>query len=120
MGFYIKDNYFIATRITGPRHNFLGLQFCDHLISPDNVVVDVIENKESRVNSEAVKAEVMAGMELISRAIKMDYFVTAIRIYSDDSPTPGVYTFLTRCIVFRLHRFPDDYTNKTAILEAPR
>ena len=119
MGYHLRDGFFIATRITGPTHNFLGLKFCDRFVPPDDFVFDVIENEEKRITREQVTTEVMAGLELVNRQLETNYHIKEIRVFSDDSPTVGVYGFLTRCIVYRLYRFPNDYVAKGSRLELP-
>ena len=107
MGFYSKDGYYIATRITGPWHNFLGLMFSNDAVPADSVVVDVVQEERFRIDLAQIKREVMAGVESINEKYGTKYHVSGIRAFSDDSPTLGVYEYLTVCIVSRLFKISE-------------
>lgn len=111
MQFVFDGTYHQAIRITGPKHNLLGL--C--LGNGQAVIITRLPpqaGQAERIDEQAVLAQVTAGLSEINHQLGTFYTLSAIRFLATDTPCTYSYKELTRKIIARLH-------NRQAFLEIP-
>jgi len=94
-------DWYRASRVTGPTHNLLGLEFGSS--AHDVEVVAHPGKGQSLLDPEAVLREVQLGIGDANSVLKSDYSILRIEFVLDDSGPVEVYRWLARLIVERLH-----------------
>ena len=100
---YIYDGQFYkAVKITGPKHNLLGISFgkCD---CPE-ILALCKENDEIIIDESDVLSQVKNGIEKINEELGTEYSVSQIQFVPSDTPSKVIYDELTQEIVKRLHK----------------
>lgn len=104
MQFIRSASWFKVTRITGPSHNLLALEFCE----PDRKSEIVVESLPS-IGSEPpalladdLRRHVAQGVAEANREFGTNYLVKRIQFVPNDSPPPEIYRYLAHSIVERL------------------
>jgi hypothetical protein len=103
MQFVFDGKFYKAIKITGPRHNMLGLV----LDKNSNHEIDVIALRSSKdesnnISSLDVKDQVLSGVEAINHKFGVKYTVEKIQFVSSDTPSESVYKELTIEILKRI------------------
>jgi len=97
---FIKDGeVYKVIRITGPTHNIVGLVFSDIPNCEINVVPLGEKTEISKISAEAVKKQVIEGLELINSELGLQYKIKEIQFDPSDSPSKCIYKELTMEIV---------------------
>ncbi|CAN7521517.1 hypothetical protein [Polaromonas sp. LjRoot131] len=100
MNFQQIGEYLVATRITGPTHNMLQLQFASHPNSSPSIdVLPGVGPNQGALNSQEVLRQVIAGVEAANIEFKCDYRVGRVRFVENDSRPESVYKELAAFIV---------------------
>ena len=78
MGFFIKDNIYRITRITGSQDNILGVVFDDKNNSDNNIEViewdfPNIDKSRIRTSKKEVLEQVLSGLEWVNQALGTNY-----------------------------------------------
>src|SRR5438105_4060843 len=104
---FIKEkNIYKVIKITGPKHNLLGLSFCGNI---DKNNIEIIElpistNEKQQISSSVIKAQVCAGIEEINAKSINKYKIDKIYFIPSDSFSEVVYKELTIEIIKRLEQ----------------
>jgi len=100
---YIYDGEFYkAVKISGPKHNLLGISFgmcdCPKILSLNK------KSDESLIDENDVLSQVKNGIEKINEELGAEYSVSQIQFVSSDTPSEVIYDELAQEIVKRLHQ----------------
>lgn len=104
MGFYKKDDVFIATRITGPTHNYLGLKLGKDLETVCNniQIIDLEKGPKGSLCVEMIKNSACHGINSANKKYNSSYWPVAIFYISTDTNLRDVYSELAFSIVERV------------------
>lgn len=103
MQFVEEQSVFKAARITGPKHNYLGLAF-----HPDDKDIGFLveslkdEQGERALSEEEVCQYVVAGVSAANKKLGTRHRVRLIQYIRSDSPPECVYEEMARSIVIRM------------------
>ncbi|HKQ39177.1 MAG TPA: hypothetical protein VJ063_13960 [Verrucomicrobiae bacterium] len=108
MNFFRIANSFRVTRVTGPSHNFLGLEFTD--VRTEELIIEPhppIGPTPPILDHEKVKQQVLRGVDEGNVYFGTKYVVKRIEFVPNDSPPSEIYKLLAYSIVERLaHKLP--------------
>ena len=103
MQFFYDGKMYKAIRITGPKHNILGLSFTD---TQENFCVEINDleknSVESNIDSSDVESQVMKAVSESNKEFNTTYRVKKIEFISSDAPSSNAYKELTKAIIRRL------------------
>jgi hypothetical protein len=104
MQFTRFGTYYRVSRITGPTHNLLGIEFGQDANSADTFVeiLHVAGDSESRLSIDDVRQKVLQGVKEANEQLGTSYVVTRMQFVSGDSPPADIYRLLARSIAERL------------------
>lgn len=103
MNYFLKDNLYCITFVTGPRHNYLGLSFSLEGLCSDidlRLEARVIHADEPVVLSEnEVKNMVLEGVERANLEFSCNFKISKIEYVVSDSGPEFVYSELAYLIL---------------------
>jgi hypothetical protein len=103
MQFIFDGRVYKAIKITGPKHNLLGLVIDNKNHSTKCEIICLEDkSKEININSVEVMAQVLEGIEEINNQFGLNYAVRQIQFIPADTPSKTVYKELTIEIFKRL------------------
>ena len=104
MKFVNNAPLFKISRITGPKHNFLGLQFGDVPIDGEPLVERLSVSAAEKENflDSAVVAQVRLGLDEARGFCKGNYWLEKIQYVPSDSPPVEIYRELAIEIIRRI------------------
>ena len=106
MQFTQKGECLSVTRITGPSHNVLGIEFGAGIANSE-IVVDELDKQGGPVRSlarEDVKRNVLLGISEANDQFGTAYVVKRIEFVPHDSPPVEIYRLLAKSIIERIVR----------------
>jgi hypothetical protein len=102
---FVRDgDWYLATRITGPTHNLLGLRFGQPHGSHPAIERSSVGGGSPIIEADDVLKQVLDGLSDANTKLGTDYRVAAIRFITDDTPSSSAYRFLAKSIVERMVR----------------
>jgi hypothetical protein len=103
MQFFYDVNVYKSIKISGPKHNMLGLIFSDN---NDSGAIEILildsKNEDINITSADVVEQVQAGIEEIYQQEGVRYAVKQIQFVPSDTPSNDIYKELTIGIIKRL------------------
>lgn len=103
MQFLFDGNIYKAIKISGPKHNILGLALdCMGRISGCKIVVLDNKNPEINISSSDVVKQVQAGIQEINQQFGVSYSASQIQYVPADTPSQTIYKELTMEILKRI------------------
>src|SRR5256885_1106236 len=92
------NDVYIASRITGPKHNYLGLVLS--IAPPIHTVVTqrMLDDGPGVVNEQQLVAAVTAGIDEANRSRVITLFAHSIEYVSSDTPDYAAYSLLAKTI----------------------
>lgn len=102
MQFIYDGNFYKVVRVTGPRHNLLGLSFGDIDINAEVVALEIANGEVELVEAKDVLEQVKTGVAAANMELGVDYKIMSIQYVPSDSPSKTVYAELAKEIVRRL------------------
>ncbi len=108
MEFFLKDNIYRITRITGSQDNILGAAFDDKNRSGNNIEViegdfPNIDRSRIRTSKEKVLEQVVSGLESINQSLGTNYKLSKIYFSPSDSGANSVYKVLICKLIRHYH-----------------
>ncbi len=104
MQFVHVGSSFRVTRITGPKHNLLGIEFWEGEAAPEPPIVETLgPEKQCRdsLPSDEVCKNVLLGVSDANQKYGTSFAVKRIQFVPIDSPPPLTYRALAHAIVER-------------------
>lgn len=105
MQFVFDGKVYKAVKITGPKHNMLGLSFAEDNEDVSNIDVlslDIKSETEKNISALEVKNQVLSSIKEMNSLLGVHYKIKQIQFISSDTPSSTVYKELTREIIKRL------------------
>ena len=97
-----SGDLYTASWITGPRHNYLGLQLGSakpaNGVQVEELSVDQAGGDERKLSAEQVVRKVREGVALANIALGTDYQVLLVQFVPTDSANLDIYVFLAQRI----------------------
>ncbi|MBD2122461.1 hypothetical protein [Trichocoleus sp. FACHB-262] len=106
MHFTKRGNFYQASRITGPRHNFLAIALTPGHSTRETVVEalpPVGECRHAALSAAAILSSVAEGVAKANSAFGTGYGVTNIQYVENDTPPEAVYGFMAHEIIKQLN-----------------
>jgi hypothetical protein len=102
MQFINEAPLYKLVRITGPTHNFLGLELSED--PAEAVSLEALDgiNPSMQLDETEIRTQVRAGIERAKSIFGRDFHVNRVLYVSSDSPSPTVYADLTFEILRRV------------------
>jgi hypothetical protein len=98
---YVFDGQFYkVVKVTGPRHNLLGLSFGE---CAEPAVIALGDDKSHAIVAEEVLQQVISGVDDMNAKLGTTYLVKQIQFVLSDTPSNSIYRELAQSIVKRLH-----------------
>jgi hypothetical protein len=97
----------VATRITGPSHNYLAVTFAAEGESPAPRVIELPPQGDCEhrpLDGAKVLAAVLAGVAEGNRELGSSFAVASARYVADDSGPEDVYQYMARALVEEVMR----------------
>ena len=91
-----------VSRITGPKHNLLGIEFDEKACVDPPSVATFHEESTPRLNLDAVVREVAEGVRAANEELGTHFRVAAIQYVADDTPPESTYRLLAFALAERL------------------
>ncbi len=117
MQFHSDGQIYRAVSITGPTHNFLGIEFSSVDIEIDAVFVEPVQLRPSEpvlLASEEVKKWTLEGIQEANEELGTNYRLRRITFVASDSLPAEIYRSLAKRIALRLHAQPDAFNGVEA------
>jgi len=98
--------FYRASYITGPTHNFLAIELSAKP-GADPVVVDELNSQPAeprRLNAGDVERWVIEAVDLANRELGSTYRVVRLQFVISDTHSPGIYAHLARSMVQYAHQ----------------
>jgi len=114
MQFHSDGKIYKAVRITGPTHNYLGLELDAEEVNP--IIVEPLRIGDAepvRHVVEDVRNSVLRGVAEANRALDTEFKVKRIQFVVNDSPPVDVYAHLAWEILKRLHEKGSSFNGAT-------
>lgn len=103
MQFIFDGNIYKAIKISGPKHNILGLALDDiGRISECKIVALYNKNPEINISASDVMEQVQAGIQEINKQFGVNYAASQIQYVPADTPSQTIYKELTMEILKRI------------------
>lgn len=102
MQFAFDNGIYKVARITGPSHNFLGIQLTEQEVDITTCPLPIKEGEIPRIGSDEVLSQVKTGLALVNQEAEAKYFVSLIQFVPSDTKSPGVYEMLTVALIRRI------------------
>lgn len=102
MQFLYDGTYYRAIRITGTKHNLLGLS----LGSSESVKISKLQASEmhnATIESDDVLTQVISGLKEINHQLQSNYHITEVQFVSTDTLDKDIYKMLTKELISRIH-----------------
>lgn len=95
------DNMYKASRISGPKHNYLGIVVTEDVRVTPNVVERTlnVEQQPSCIDKERLVTAVSGGVREGNREYGSAYHIEVIEFVSSDTPDYDIYTMMAKAIV---------------------
>lgn len=109
MQFHSDGSTYKVVSITGPTHNFLGVQFTPSDVFPEEVLVEPIQLRPTepvRLTTEEVRHWTLEGIREANEELGLTYRPHRISFVVSDSRPAEIYRELARRIVLRMHARP--------------
>ena len=92
-------------RITGPKHNLLGLWLASGPTEREPEVDAVVlnPNEPARLNAREIVEQVMRGVADACRELHQPYYIDKIQYVTGDTPPVEIYRWLAAQILRRVH-----------------
>jgi hypothetical protein len=102
MQFINEDPLYKIIRVTGPKHNFLGLELSVEPV--DNVTLEALDstNSESQLDVDEILIQVRAGLDRARSMFGRDFHIKRIQYVSSDTLSLNIYMDLTVEILKRI------------------
>lgn len=104
MQFSLNKDVYQAARITGPEHNFLGIQLANKHEKIDVVQLPLKTGECALIGKGAVVAQVEQGLLDVNISLRENYAISKIFFVPSDTPSTSVYRYLTVELIKRIHR----------------
>ena len=92
------NNVYKASRITGPKHNYLGLVFTKVQPTETKLVRHTLNNEPVAIDPAQVIAAVVAGIEEANRANPTTLYADSVEYVISDTPDYAAYFQLAKAI----------------------
>lgn len=105
MQFLFDGEFYKAIKITGPKHNLLGLRFTsanDIIKKLEVIALQKDKNSAVTITVDEVKNQVMKGLDEINEELNTNYKIIQIQFIPSDTASTTVYKELTKEIVKQL------------------
>lgn len=93
-----KDKFKMAF-VSGPRHNFLSLSIENNKLGFIFELNDLNSNKDGNQNHDAIKEQIIAGLEQANRELNSDFRISLAEYSSLDTFSDHIYHDLTVSII---------------------
>lgn len=93
-----RDDVYKASRITGPKHNYLGLRMSATPLMQPSVVPRHLNDEAKVIDEAKLVAAVIAGIEDGNRTTAMPLFAHLIEYVPSDTPDYAAYSQLAKAI----------------------
>jgi hypothetical protein len=105
----IKDGpWYKITRITGPKHNYLGIQIENNSTKKFNPTIQALPSvgncHHHLLNADAILSEVLTGVSEANKELNCDFSVLSIQYVLNDTPPESIYRSLADCIIREIVR----------------
>lgn len=106
MQFSRKGTIYRVARITGPKHNLLGIEFqnSSDLVEPIVEALPAEQTSGVMLNAEEVASQVLAGISQANEGLGMSFKAIRIQYVPSDSGPVDVYRFLAAAIVEHMYQ----------------
>ena len=105
MKLFFDGEIYRISRITGPKHNFLGISFGNTITE---IEVEAVETKpdvsESRLCEKKIVESVLNGINRKNIELKTDYKVKKIQYIVSDTPPENIYGQLAEEMIDRIEK----------------
>lgn len=112
MQFHSEGPTYKAVNITGPTHNFLGVEFARSDAVGSSVLVEPVQLKATepaRLAANEVQRWTEEGVREANEELGTDYRLSRITFVVSDSPPAEVYRDMAKRIALRLHARPSAF-----------
>lgn len=97
MQYIIDGEFYKISRVTGPKHNMLGVRFSD-----TDKEMEVVDFEQVNFSASEIKSQVQLGLADINRELGTKYKISAIQFVGSDTESDSIYAELVKVIVRRL------------------
>jgi len=101
MQYAFDGEFYKVARITGPKHNMLGVRFSD-LNSEIEVFNLDSSGKQANFSANEVKNQVQLGLVEVNLELGTNHKISAIQFIGSDTESDSIYVELVKEIVRRL------------------
>ncbi|MDR0779916.1 MAG: hypothetical protein LBF16_04350 [Pseudomonadales bacterium] len=109
MKFHSDGLTYKAVSITGPTHNFLGVEFAPSDVITKSILVEPVQlnpMEPAKLVADEVKHWTEKGVREANEEMGTDYRLSRITFVVSDSPPVEVYREMAKRIALRLHARP--------------
>lgn len=102
MQFINEAPLYKIVRVTGPKHNLLGLELSAEPV--ETVTLEALDgaNSENKLGADEILIQVRTGIDRAMAMFGRDFHVKRIQYVSSDTPSPDIYVDLTFEILRRV------------------
>jgi len=92
------DGIFKASRITGPKHNYLGLVFTKNQPDEIKLIPRTLNGEPAIIDPQRMVAAVVLGIEEASKGNPQEFYAHSIEYVVSDTPDYSAYAILAKFI----------------------
>lgn len=109
-----NGDWYLATLITGPTHNFLGLRLSTRTVNELVVEAKPGATGENRLSADDVVRSVLAGVQDANGRLETRYHVSGIRYVEDDTPGYSTIKGMAHAIIAHAFEQTGDLSKQSA------
>ncbi|MBN3726001.1 hypothetical protein [Burkholderia sp. Ac-20379] len=95
MQFIFDGEFYKVARITGPKHNFLGIRLSNFAEKTKVVPLTVGADDVHRIDGRDVERQVICGLSRFNSEFGRNYSISEVQFVPTDTYSPDVYELLT-------------------------
>lgn len=106
MQFLYDGDYYKVVKISGPKHNLLGIALGD-ASTLDVFPLPIKAGEIARIDEQDLVAQVLSGIDEINNELGCNYSLGKIQYVPSDTPSKSVYRELVQEVLRRAHQGGD-------------
>ena len=103
MQFILDGDIYKIARITGPKHNLLGVRFSETIDKVETILLPTKDGEPQNIEPQDVLREVEEGLNIVNLELNKQYFVSEIYYIPSDTKPVSVYSFLIQELIKRIN-----------------
>lgn len=102
MQYIYDDGIYKVVRITGPKHNFLGIKLANAETKIKITTLPIKDYETSKIDADDVLNQVNEGLIVINEHLGKKYYLSEVQFIPSDTMPSDVYKFLIQELIVKI------------------